>query len=263
MKKGVQLSVVFCVIFVQLGFAQVPDSISHRAAASTVFNDRQNTADYKPKPKAFLIPAVFIGYGLISLTGNNAIRQFDYSTKNEFREDHPHFVHHVDNFSQYLPGVAVYGLNLAGIKGKHNLVDATGIYVMTGVFTGVSVIGVKKLTHRQRPDASNNESFPSGHTATAFASAEFLNQEYKDVSPLYGVAGYAIATGTGILRLYNNKHWVSDVVAGAGFGIASTKLAYILYPKVKKLLTGKGKLNYTVVPAYQDHVFGLNLSGSF
>jgi membrane-associated phospholipid phosphatase len=127
----------------------------------------------------------------------------------------------------------------------------------------MSVESIKTITKRERSDGSNNASFPSGHTATAFASAEFLRQEYKDESPLYGIAGYAVATTTGILRLYNNKHWVSDVVAGAGFGIASTKLAYLLYPKVKKLLTGKGSLNYSVVPAYQDHTYGLSLAGTF
>jgi membrane-associated phospholipid phosphatase len=250
-------------MFMQLSFAQLPDSSSRGPMHTNGFRVNADSLEYKPKLKSFIVPAVFIGYGLISLTGDNFIRKLDYSSKDEIQEDHARFANHADNVLQYLPGVAVFGLNLAGIKGKHSLVDAAGIYVMTGVITGISVESVKKITKRERPDASNNYSFPSGHTATAFASAEFLKQEYKDVSPLYGVAGYAIATTTGILRLYNNKHWVSDVVAGAGFGIASTKVAYLLYPKVKKLLTGKGKLNYALMPSYQDHVFGLNLNGSF
>jgi membrane-associated phospholipid phosphatase len=263
MEKSVKLSVLFCIIFTQLGIAQVRDSTARRPAPIVAVGDSLSAQEYKPKAKSFILPAVFIGYGLVSLTGDNVIRKLDFTTKNELQEDHGRFANQVDNFLQYLPGVAVYGLNLAGIKGKHNLLDATGIYVMTGVIAGISVESVKKIANRQRPDASNNYSFPSGHTATAFASAEFLKQEYKDVSPLYGVAGYAIATGTGILRLYNNKHWVSDVVAGAGFGIASTKLAYFLYPKVKSLLTGKGNLNYSVVPSYRNRVFGFNLNGSF
>lgn len=263
MKKSVKLSVVFCVIFVRLGFAQVPDSLNHQPVSANSFNDHLKTQEYTPKLKSFIVPAVFASYGFISLMGNNAIRRLDLSTKGEFQEDHPHFVNHADNYAQYLPGVAVFGLNLAGVKGKHSLLDAAGIYVLTAAITGISVEGVKEVSSRKRPDGSNNFSFPSGHTATAFASAEFLKQEYKDVSPLYGVAGYVVATGTGVLRLYNNKHWVSDVVAGAGFGIASTKIAYLLYPKVKKLFNGKGNLNYSVIPSYQQHVFGLNLNGSF
>ena len=97
---------------------------------------------------------------------------------------------------------------------------------MSNILLTTTVFSVKKLTRQLRPDGSGYTSFPSGHTAEAFASAEFMRQEYKDVSPWYGIAGYAVATTTGILRLYNNKHWVRDVVAGAGFGILSTKLAY-------------------------------------
>ncbi|PIH02800.1 hypothetical protein CS542_03390 [Pedobacter sp. IW39] len=54
---------------------------------------------------------------------------------------------------------------------------------------------------------ADNYSFPSGHTANAFA-AEFLNQEYRDVSPWIGYAVYTVATASRVLRMYNNKHWV-------------------------------------------------------
>ena len=110
---------------------------------------------------------------------------------------------------------------------------------------------LKKITHIQRPDGSSYESFPSGHTAEAFASAEFLRQEYKDVSPWYGIAGYAAATATGALRIYNNKHWLSDVVAGAGIGIASTKLAYWIYPAIKRKFFKNKPMNTFIIPYYQ------------
>ena len=85
--------------------------------------------------------------------------------------------------------------------------------------------------------------FPSGHTTEAFAYAEFIQQEYKDVSPWYGAVGYAAATATGLLRIYNNKHWLSDVVAGAGIGMASTKLAYLLYRAIKRKSFNSKKMN--------------------
>lgn len=220
-------------------------------------------ASYKPKVAAFIIPAVFIGYGVMSLTGDNVIRRLDYSTKGELQEDHPLFAAHADDYMQFAPAAAVYGLNLLGIKGKHTLLDATGLYVLSSAIMGGSVTALKKATHRLRPNGSGYTSFPSGHTANAFAAAEFLKQEYKDVSPWYGYAGYTVAIATGVLRTYNNKHWASDVVAGAGFGILSTKLSYLLYPKLKKLITGKGSFNYTVMPSYQQHSMGLSLSGTF
>jgi hypothetical protein len=215
-----------------------------------------------PKIQSFIVPAVFISYGLLSL-GNNAIRNLDFSTKDEIQEDHPLFANHLDNYLQYAPMVAYYGLSLAGVKGKHSVADGTGLYILSEAIMGGSTFLVKRTADRRRPDGSNNYSFPSGHTATAFAAAEFLNQEYRDVSPWIGYAGYTVATATGALRLYNNKHWLSDVVAGAGFGIASTKLAYLIYPHLKKFVFGKQTMSYSMVPVYQDKAAGLSINGTF
>lgn len=74
------------------------------------------------------------------------------------------------------------------------------------LLTGLSVYGLKSLTKIERSDGSSRNSFPSGHTATAFAGAELLRKEYWDVSPLIGIAGYIVAAGTGFFRMYNNRH---------------------------------------------------------
>ena len=125
------------------------------------------------------------------------------------------------------------------------------------------VYPLKKITHQFRPDSSKNNSFPSGHTAEAFASAEFLRMEYKDVSTWYGVAGYAMAITTGYLRMYNNKHWFSDVVAGAGVGMISTKPAYWLYPKIQRKLFKDKPMNTMIMPYYQNRVGGFSLVHNF
>ena len=90
-----------------------------------------------------------------------------------------------------------------------------------------------------------------------------MRQEYKDVSPWYGVAGYAMATATGMLRMYNNKHWMSDVVAGAGVGIVSTKLAYWLYPYVKHALWKDKASGPIVMPTYSNGSVGLSFVRQF
>lgn len=219
--------------------------------------------EQKPEVSAFIVPAVFIGYGLVSLTGNNVIRRLDYTTNNELQEDHPTFAMKVDNFTRYAPAVAVYGLDLAGIKARHNLVDRSAMLLMSVAIAQASVGSIKGLTHRTRPNGTSNSSFPSGHTSFAFMSAEFLYQEYKDQSVWYGIAGYAVATGTGILRLYNNAHWVSDVVAGAGFGILSTKVSYLLYPYLKqKIFRGKAQ-NMVFSPGYQHGNLNFSLIKRF
>lgn len=228
-----------------------------------VYHYNQDPAEYKPGIAPFIVPASFIGYGLVSLMGDNIVQRLDYTTKNELQEDHPLFAAHADDYLQVAPAAAVYGLNLIGIKGQHSLLDATGLYLLSAAITGGSVLIVKSATHRERPNGAGFNSFPSGHTANAFAAAEFLRQEYRDISPWYGIAGYAVATATGTLRMYNNKHWFSDVVAGAGFGVISTKVAYFIYPKLKKMVSGKGAMNYNVVPSYQERSFGLSFNGTF
>jgi membrane-associated phospholipid phosphatase len=126
-----------------------------------------------------------------------------------------------------------------------------------------TVFPLKKITNQLRPDSSAYTAFPSGHTGEAFASAELMRMEYKDVSPWYGVAGYAMAVTTGYLRMYNNKHWLSDVVAGAGIGILSAKLAYWLYPKIQHKLF-KDKISKTIIlPAYQNNSFGVVIAHRF
>ena len=129
---------------------------------------------------------------------------------------------------------------------------------------GASVNGLKKITRVQRPDGTSRNSFPSGHTATAFMGAEFLYQEYKDVSVWYGVTGYVVATGTGLFRMYNNRHWLTDVAAGAGIGILSTKIAYWLHPVLKeKVFKNKESLDGVVAPFYNDGAYGLSMSFQF
>ncbi len=184
-----------------------------------------------------IVPLSFITYGAISQS-NEDLKDFDNNIKKLVRKD-ADFHTPVDNYLQYAPGLAVYALNAVGIKGEHNFRDRTMIYLLSNVMMGITVQSIKKITKVQRPEGSGTNAFPSGHTATAFAGAEFLRQEYKDVSPWYGIAGYAAATTTGIMRMYNNKHWFRDVVAGAGFGILSTEAAYWLEPIIAKKIFRK------------------------
>ncbi len=86
-----------------------------------------------------------------------------------------------------------------------------------GSATVAAQIG-KSLVHEQRPDNSDNNSFPSGHTANAFASATTLYRRYGWHT---GIPAYAVATLTGIARERARKHHWYDVVAGAAIGGAT------------------------------------------
>jgi membrane-associated phospholipid phosphatase len=95
--------------------------------------------------------------------------------------------------------------------------------------------------------------------------AELLYQEYKEKSFWYGISGYVVASGTGAFRMYNNRHWLTDVVAGAGIGILSTKVAYWLYPTVNKLFKNKKESNYKTafIPYYDGKTTGFGLVSTF
>ncbi|HTE24736.1 phosphatase PAP2 family protein [Flavitalea sp.] len=246
--------------------AQFNDTLALPALAAKNF-----TVNLKPSApakenkislKSFYVPAGLITYGIVSLESHN-LRQLNHKVREEIYLENPHKKLGVDDYLQYAPAVAVYGLNFAGVKGLNNFRDRTLIYLMSDIILNAAVSGGKKVTRELRPDESNYLSFPSGHTAHAFASAEFLRQEYKHVSPWYGYAGYAVAVTTGYLRMYNNRHWLSDVAAGAGVGIASTKIAYWLYPKVKKLFFNKSKSENIIMPSYSDGSVGINFIRRF
>lgn len=188
---------------------------------------------YKFKPLQLIIPAAMIGVGVVGLeshwiiSGNHEVREeLQESGNGKFT---------IDDFTQFAPAVAVYGLNLCGVKGAHNFGERTIILGTAALLTFSTVYTIKTTSNVQRPDGSACNSFPSGHTAMAFMGAEFLRREYWNVSPWIGVGGYAVAAGTGFLRMYNNRHWATDVLAGAGIGILSTEIAYWIFPYVSKL----------------------------
>lgn len=89
-----------------------------------------------------------------------------------------------------------------------------------GTATAITQLG-KALIHKQRPDNSDNKSFPSGHTSFAFASATNL---YLRNGWEVGVPAYAIAALTGGARVGAKKHFWIDVIAGAAVGTGSAWL---------------------------------------
>ena len=261
------ISIVILSFFITLSTrAQYTDSIKGISAITDTSKLKVKWQYARAKnvlsAKSLLIPGVMIAYGITALE-NDGLKKINNELKDEVYAENPYKKFPLDNYLQYAPAAMVYGLNIIGVKGRHNFRDRSVIYFMSNVILTGTVLSLKKITAVQRPDGSANNSFPSGHTAEAFASAEFLYQEYKAVSPWYGIAGYAMAATTGYLRMYNNKHWLSDVVAGAGVGIASTKLAYWLYPKIQHKLFKDKPVNTMVMPTYQNGSFGVGMVHNF
>jgi Membrane-associated phospholipid phosphatase len=210
----------------------------------------------------FIIPTAMISYGLIT-RGSKSLQELDHSTHNEIGE-HLQDPIPIDDYSQYAPAAAVYGLDLIGVKAKHNFRDRTIIMTTSYIIMGMTVQTMKGSINIERPDNSNNHSFPSGHTATAFVGAHILFKEYKDVSPWIGVAGYAIATGTSTLRVLNKRHWISDVVTGAGIGILSAEVGYMLLPVFHNMFGIKNKNNnLAIAPVIGIDNYGIGMVYAF
>lgn len=166
----------------------------------------------------------------------------------------------LDDYIQYGPAAMYVGLNIANYKSKEEAFDQAGVFILgTGIYVAATH-GLKGLITEARPDGTEN-TFPSGHTATAFFGATILAHEYRDAHPEFVIAGYTLAAATGALRIANNKHWVTDVLMGSAIGIASAELAYLVYPKVRHQWQ---KLNrFTLTPQVAPAYYGASMSIGF
>ena len=166
--------------------------------------------------------------GIIAKGEKKAFRQ-DYNSKYTNTRLLTSFKTHIDDYTQFFGPAMTLGLKVGGVEGRSQwgrmLASAGMSYAIMAGF----VNGIKYTAKELRPDGSTYNSWPSGHTATSFVGATILHKEYGLTrSPWYSVAGYSVATATGIMRVLNNRHWVSDVLSGAGIGIMSGELAYFL-----------------------------------
>ena len=233
-----------------------------RAQAIQGHGHQDSVAVYPPgcyqqfNVKKFIGPTILIAYGYAA-TKSDALFTISKSVQQYVWVQHPHQTTQIDDYLQWAPAVAVYALNFAGIKGEHNFIDRSMIFGISNLVMESFVTLIKNSSHELRPDSSDYQSFPSGHTAEAFLSATFLFEEYKHVSVWYGIGGYLIAGTVGYLRVYNNKHWLHDVVAGAGFGIASAEFTYWLYPVLKRTFFPKSCGKKMIVPVAEEHGLGL------
>ncbi|WP_321519702.1 phosphatase PAP2 family protein [uncultured Bacteroides sp.] len=148
------------------------------------------------------------------------------SLRNEYL---PSFQQHYDNYLQYFPAVAMIGMKIGGVKGRSSWERMLVSDAFSAAIMAATVNTLKSSTKVMRPDGSNNKSFPSGHTATAFMAATMMHKEYGLTrSPWYSIGAYSVATITGLTRQLNNKHWLSDIMVGAGVGVLSTEVGYYL-----------------------------------
>lgn len=260
--KGLFTSSLLIILSFQNIYAQ--DSLQVEKIQDTTVISKNNVEDktHQFSYKKLIVPATLISYGVASLS-IKGLKNLNSSTQYEISEHKPDHIK-LDSYTQFAPAALVYGLNAFGIEGQHNLRDRSIIYGTSLLITTAITVPLKHAVKEERPDQSNTLSFPSGHTAIAFASAQFMYREYKNTNFILAISGYSLAVFTGVYRMLNNKHWFGDVIGGAGFGILSTELAYWLYPKINILLRGKNeKSQVMIMPFYQKGNAGIGFVKNF
>lgn len=133
----------------------------------------------------------------------------------------------IDEVTQFIPYIAELFLEPLGAECNAPFSDRALAAATSAILAEAVVQPVKRVVKRERPDLSDNHSFPSGHTALAFAGAELTRQFY---GPWWGAGAYCMASFTGFLRVRNRRHWLTDVAAGAGTGILAARAALWLLP---------------------------------
>ena len=167
-----------------------------------------------------VVPLCFMGAGaLLSIPDAK-----EWVDNRIFKTDH-----NVDDFMQYSPIAVMYLADATGFEAANHPWDQTKYLLITQASMGIIVGSMKYIFNVERPDGTDH-SFPSGHTAFAFGGASVLHHEFKDSNEIIANAGYLLAGMTGVFRMSNDRHWVSDVFFGAGISMFISNIVYHYKP---------------------------------
>jgi len=206
----------------------------------------------------------YVGVPLI--IGGLIVKEEDDHFRNLRNSYIPDFKNHYDDYLQYSPAVAMLALKACGVEGR----SSWGRMLMSDLFSvGLMAASVNSTKYTMKvpcPDGSTRNSFPSGHTATAFMLATMLHKEYGlTQSPWYSIGGYSAAAATAVTRIMNNRHWLSDIMVGAGIGILSTEMGYLFADLIFKDrglrhdLLSYNNFDYKRPPSFFGLSMGFNL----
>ena len=207
--------------------------------------------------KKSIIPVALISIGVIA-NNSNCEKQLQENLRNKVGND---YKFKIDDYLPFVPIVEMYSADAFGVKARNHWFDQTKYLFISNVITSMITHGLKLITDKPRPDGTPH-SFPSGHTSFAFTNATVLMNEFNKTSPVLAYSGYIFATTTGAFRMINNKHWLSDVLVGAGIGIFVTELVYYFEP-FKKFNPFKKTRNITLTPQIDERNYGFYFAYHF
>ncbi|MEE1963934.1 phosphatase PAP2 family protein [Allomuricauda taeanensis] len=235
MKKLKSIILFFVLIQTQISAQERADSIHNRPLIN------------KEVVRRSVLPLSLITTGVV-ISGSH----FEKNIKKKLRggEGVIDYAIPVDDLMQYVPIAQIYIADVLGIKAKNHWFDQTKYLIISNVITAALTHGAKFAINKERPNGSSY-AFPSGHSSFSFANATVLYEEFHDTAPGFACSGYVLTSMVGSLRVINNKHWVSDVLAGAGLGILVTRLVYSWEP-LKNWNPCKKMKDVTFIPSFDS-----------
>ena len=204
-----------------------------------------------------IIPTALIGTGII-INGSKLEQDLLANIRSRVSEN---FYSNIDDYLQYAPIAQLYIADIFGVKSKNHWFDQTKYLLISNLFSSGITHGLKRITLKTRPNGGSY-SFPSGHSTFVFTNATVLFNEFSQTAPFLAFSGYAIATTTGAYRMLNNKHWLSDVLVGAGIGILVTEIVYYFEP-LKAFNPFKKSNSISFIPKIGDRDYGFYFSYNF
>lgn len=214
------------------------------------------------RPEQLVVPGALLVIGALGVGDKAPMRGINLAVNEGMTKIRGTNFQHCDDFLQYVPAATYLGLCATNVKAKHTPSERVAVAAVAYIAFAALNNAMKFAINEQRPDSFKMNSFPSGHTGTAFVGAELMRAEYGWG---YGLAAYAMASGVAFMRLYNGRHWLNDVIAGAGVGILSARIGYWMLPLNRKIFKMDRRKALVTTPVYypDNNALGMACAMSF
>jgi hypothetical protein len=212
---------------------------------------------YRPRVTSFILPTVLVSTGVAVTAWGKGTNDFGL-IRRRWIPKYAKYTKYAD-YAEYGMFGWVFLCDFVG-REQHRWQEQVMLTILAEMINGTLVSGLKYTINLPRPN-SGEQSFPSGHTANVFLGAHLAFKEFRKSSPWLACSGYLMATAVAASRVYYHKHWIADVVAGAGIGMLSVELAYLIYFPRHKAIQPSGTVRAS--PMLLDGGGGLHISCSF
>ena len=199
-------------------------SVVYRKNGKRNWWEENQTYSTRFRIEQLVAPVALVGIGALGVGENSPMRGINLAIKDGLYEASKGVKLRFDDYVQYVPVAFYLTLDFMGLEAKHSFGERVAVAAVTYIAVTALSQSIKHIVREPRPDTGSRNSFPSGHTTTAFASAVALWLENRKI----GLPAIVFSVIVAVSRLYFQVHYLTDVLAGAVSGILFALLAYYL-----------------------------------